>query len=107
MKVYDINKERALKEDANYIDYLLTKYFNPIVFNMERDEYNLDVVMSSTFFDGIPIDKRVKLVYDVLYTNAKDVLGRRFVTVQPFNTKELLEAINLLGKDWYKKDDKK
>ncbi len=94
-----IEKERSLKDDTIFLEYVLIKHFRPIFLNIERDDYDLQVVLSSTFFEHLHLERRIKLVYDVLVGNAPDILQNRLVTIQPFDSKEMIEAIDTLWKE--------
>lgn len=89
-------EHNSLKHDVAHIEYILVKHFSPMFLNIERDGLNIQVVFSSVYFDKLSLERRIKLVYDVLLTHASDVLKNRLCVVQPFDTKEMMEAIDNL-----------
>lgn len=89
-----------MNEKIAHLEAALVREFRPTFLSIQYEPDSKDqfvhVVISSTQFTNMPVEKRVALVYKKIFENTGELISVLPVIVETFNSKEMVEIFEYI-----------
>lgn len=89
-----------MREHIKELEKIISTNFRPTFLSIQVNEYDrspfIHVVVSSTQFSNLSVEKRVALVFKAIVDNKEDIINIAPIVVETFSSSEMVEIFEYI-----------